>query len=218
MIRRFCMMGVGMQIHPKEAMNWCQSKPAYEKIKRISDLLLSSILLAGMAVPMLMIAFAVRLDSPGPAFYLQFRLGMFGKPFPLLKFRTMKQDAEREGPVWAEREDARRTKIGILLRRFHLDELPQLINILMGDMSFVGPRPERAIFYESFKKSVSGFDKRLLVKPGLTGLAQISGGYDLSPLEKWEYDMRYIRERSVLVDFKCLMLTIPAVLSGRGAR
>lgn len=169
------MMGVGMQIHPEEAMNWCQSKPAYEKIKRISDLLLSSILLAGMAVPMLMIAFAVRLDSPGPAFYLQFRLGMFGKPFPLLKFRTMKQDAEREGPVWAEREDARRTKIGILLRRFHLDELPQLINILMGDMSFVGPRPERAIFYESLKSPFRDLTSGCLSSPGLRDWLRSAG-------------------------------------------
>lgn len=211
-------MDIGMQLKPEEAVNWRRSKPVYEKVKRISDIILSSVLLAAMAVPMLVIALAVRLDSPGPAIYLQIRLGIFGKPFPLLKFRTMRADAERDGPAWADKQDVRRTRVGILLRRFHLDELPQLLNILAGDMSLVGPRPEREVFYEKFKESISDFDKRLLVKPGLTGLAQIRGGYDLSPAQKWEYDRRYMRERSVWLDIKCLIWTIPTVLTGKGAR
>ena len=212
------MLDIELKIPTEITTDWYQSKPVYEKMKRVSDVILSLILLVILAGPMLGIALAIRLDSPGPVFYRQIRLGTLGKPFTLLKFRTMRKDAERNGPVWTEKEDARRTKVGVFLRRFHLDELPQLVNILAGDMSLVGPRPERAVFYEKFRESVSDFEKRLLMKAGLTGLAQVRGGYDLSPGEKWLYDKQYMQGRSIWLDMKCLILTIPTVLTGKGAR
>lgn len=212
------MMDTKIHISSEENIIWYQSKPIYEMTKRLFDLLLSILLLVVLLVPMGILALAVRLDSSGPVLYRQTRLGLSGVPFTLLKFRTMMENAECSGPVWAAKDDPRRTKIGVFLRRFHLDELPQLWNIFIGDMSFVGPRPEREIFYQTFGMIVADFDKRLLVKPGLTGLAQISGGYDLTPAEKWRYDMQYIGNRSVLLDIRCLVLTFPTVLTGRGAR
>lgn len=212
------MMDTKIHIRSEENIIWYQSKPIYEIEKRLFDLLLSILLLVVLLVPMGILGLAIRLDSSGPVLYRQMRLGLSGVPFTLLKFRTMTEDAERGGPVWAAKDDPRRTKIGVFLRRFHLDELPQLWNIFIGDMSFVGPRPEREIFYQTFGMIVADFDKRLLVKPGLTGLAQISGGYDLTPAEKWRYDMQYIGNRSVLLDIRCLVLTFPTVLTGRGAR
>lgn len=212
------MMDTKIHMSSEENIIWYQSKPIYEIAKRFFDLLLSILLLVVLLVPMGILALAIRLDSSGPVLYRQMRLGLSGVPFTLLKFRTMTEDAERGGPVWAAKDDSRRTKIGVFLRRFHLDELPQLWNIFIGDMSFVGPRPEREIFYQTFGMIVADFDKRLLVKPGLTGLAQISGGYDLTPAEKWRYDMQYIGNRSVLLDIRCLVLTFPTVLTGRGAR
>lgn len=194
------------------------SKPIYSGIKRIFDAVFSFVLLVFLFLPLLIIALAVKLDSAGPVFYKQERLGLFGEPFVMLKFRTMIPDAERDGPVWAKKEDPRRTRVGVILRRFHLDELPQLWNILVGDMSFVGPRPERPIFYKEFGKIVKGFEKRLVVKPGLTGLSQINGGYDLTPAEKWLYDMEYIHDRSILLDLKCLIWTVPVILTARGSR
>ena len=193
-------------------------KPIYSGIKRIFDVVFSFILLVFRFLPLILIALAVKLDSAGPVFYKQERLGLFGEPFVMLKFRTMIPDAERDGPVWAKKEDPRRTRVGVFLRRFHLDELPQLWNILVGDMSFVGPRPERPMFYKEFGKIVKGFEKRLLVKPGLTGLSQINGGYDLTPAEKWLYDMKYIHDRSILLDLKCLIWTVPVILTARGSR
>ena len=212
------MMDTKIHIDSEENIIWYQSKPIYEMAKRLFDLLLSILLLVVLLVPMGILALAIRLDSSGPVLYRQTRLGLSGVPFTLLKFRTMTENAECGGPVWAAKDDPRRTKIGVFLRRFHLDELPQLWNIFIGDMSFVGPRPEREIFYQTFGMIVADFDKRLLVKPGLTGLAQISGGYDLTPAEKWRYDMQYIGNRSVLLDIRCLVLTFPTVLTGRGAR
>lgn len=212
------MMDTKIHIRSEENIIWYQSKPIYKIEKRLFDLLLSILLLVVLLVPMGILGLAIRLDSSGPVLYRQMRLGLSGVPFTLLKFRTMTEDAERGGPVWAAKDDPRRTKIGVFLRRFHLDELPQLWNIFIGDMSFVGPRPEREIFYQTFGMIVADFDKRLLVKPGLTGLAQISGGYDLTPAEKWRYDMQYIGNRSVLLDIRCLVLTFPTVLTGRGAR
>ena len=202
------MSDIELKIPTEITTDWYQSKPVYEKMKRVSDVILSLILLVILAGPMLGIALAIRLDSPGPVFYRQIRLGTLGKPFTLLKFRTMRKDAERNGPVWTEKEDARRTKVGVFLRRFHLDELPQLVNILAGDMSLVGPRPERAVFYEKFRESVSDFEKRLLIKPGLTGLAQIEGKYNTSPKDKAILDLLYIENFSLPYDFKLMLRTL----------
>ncbi len=136
----------------------------------------------------------------------------------MYKFRSMREDAEKDGPQWAERNDDRCTRVGIFLRKTRLDEIPQLLNILHGEMSFVGPRPERAVFYREFEQYIVGFSQRMLVKPGLTGHAQVNGGYDLLPEEKILFDMEYIKQRSFSMDLKCLLKTVMIVFSHEGAR
>ena len=136
----------------------------------------------------------------------------------MYKFRSMCKDAERDGPRWADADDARCTRFGAFLRRTRLDELPQIWNILKGEMSFVGPRPERACFYRKFEQYIIGFSNRLTVIPGLTGYAQVNGGYDLKPEEKIIYDMVYIERRSVWMDLRCILKTVSVVLRGDGAR
>jgi exopolysaccharide biosynthesis polyprenyl glycosylphosphotransferase len=177
-------------------------------------------LMAGMffLLPMLVIALIIKLDSPGPALFKQERVGKNGKAFTMLKFRSMRDNAEENGPQWAEKDDERCTGIGRILRKTRLDELPQLWNILVGHMSFVGPRPERACFYEEFETYIHGFSNRLVVRPGLTGWAQINGGYDLKPEEKIVYDMEYIEKRSLWMDLKCIFRTVKLVFTHEGAR
>ena len=136
----------------------------------------------------------------------------------MVKFRSMRVDAEANGPQWAESEDDRCTRVGQFLRKTHLDELPQLWNIFMGHMSIVGPRPERAYFYDEFETYIHGFRNRLAVRPGLTGLAQVNGGYDLKPEEKIAYDMDYIRRQSLWVDIVCILKTVRLVFTRKGAR
>lgn len=167
---------------------------------------------------MIIIALIITLDSPGPPIFKQERLGLHGKPFMIYKFRSMRLDAEENGPQWAEEQDSRCTSFGQILRRTRLDELPQFYNILRGDMSFVGPRPERAYFYGEFEKYIPGFSNRLMVVPGLTGHAQVNGGYSLKPEEKIIYDMEYIEKRSIWMDLACIGKTIRVVLCGVGAR
>lgn len=195
-----------------------QDKTGYLLVKRTLDVMASVALLVLLAIPMAAIALLVRLDSPGPALFRQERLGKGGRPFTIYKYRSMRLDAESEGPQWADRDDSRCTRLGRMLRKTRLDELPQLWNILIGDMSFVGPRPERAYFYREFEKQIHGFRYRLLVVPGLTGLAQVNGGYDLKPEEKILYDMRYIESRSIGVDLLCVFKTIRLVFTHEGAR
>ena len=130
----------------------------------------------------------------------------------------MHVDAEKDGPKWAEKDDARVTKVGQFLRNTRLDELPQLWNILVGEMSFVGPRPERACFYKIFETYIQDFGKRMLVKPGLTGWAQVNGGYNLSPEEKIVYDLEYIEKQSLWMDFMCILKTAKLVFTHEGAR
>lgn len=190
----------------------------YRFVKRAFDL--AAALLAGIVlfIPMLIIALIIRLDSPGGALFCQERLGKDGKPFLMIKFRSMRMDAEASGPQWAASEDNRCTRVGQVLRKARLDELPQLWNIFMGHMSFVGPRPERAYFYDEFETYIHGFRNRLAVRPGLTGLAQINGGYELLPEEKIVYDMKYIRTQSLWLDLKCLFKTVRLVFTHEGAR
>ena len=195
-----------------------QEKTGYLLVKRALDVIASVALLVLLAIPMAAIALLVRLDSPGPALFRQERLGKGGRPFTIYKYRSMRLDAESKGPQWANRDDSRCTRLGRMLRKTRLDELPQLWNILIGDMSFVGPRPERAYFYREFEKYIHGFRYRLLVVPGLTGLAQVNGGYDLKPEEKILYDMRYIESRSIGVDLLCVFKTIRLVFTHEGAR
>lgn len=192
--------------------------PAYAFIKRAADILLSLCVFALGWLPMLIIAVWIKLDSKGPVIFRQERLGKDGKVFTMLKFRSMRIDAEKNGPQWAEKEDARCTGVGAFLRKTRLDELPQFWNVLKGDMSLVGPRPERAYFYDEFETYIHGFRNRLVVRPGLTGWAQVSGGYDLRPEEKIIYDMEYIRDMSVGLDMLCLFRTIRLVFTHEGAR
>ena len=195
-----------------------KAKPLYLGLKRLFDIVLALLACVLCLIPCGIIALAIRLDSPGQVIFRQERLGKDGKPFVMYKFRYMRTDAEQNGPQWAEKYDTRCTRVGAFLRRSRLDELPQMINILKGDMSFVGPRPERKVFYDLFETYIPGFYRRLQVKPGLTGLAQVSGGYDLGPEEKIVYDMEYIRHQSVWMDLRCMLMTVHIVLHHEGAR
>ena len=151
----------------------------YKIVKRIFDIVVSFCALIFLSIPMVVIAIAVKASSEGPAIYKQERLGKNGKSFQILKFRTMIKESEVDGAQWSTGDDDPRiTPVGRILRKFRLDELPQFWNILNGSMSFVGPRPERECFYEEFEKYIHGFKHRLCVTPGLTGLAQVNGGYD----------------------------------------
>lgn len=160
----------------------------------------------------------IKLEDGGPIVYRQTRLGQDKRPFQIYKLRTMRTDAEKDGAQWAAKDDQRVTKIGRFLRRTHLDELPQFFNILKGDMSLIGPRPERPELTDHFESEIPGFTNRLMVKPGLTGLAQVNGGYDISPEEKLRYDLEYIWNQNVFLDVKILMQTVWVTLTGKGAR
>lgn len=195
-----------------------QNKYLYRFFKRLFDFLSSFIMLIILAIPMIILAIAIRLDSEGPALYKQVRLGKDGKPFMLYKFRSMRIDAEKEGAKWADSNDSRVTKVGKILRMKRLDELPQLINIILGQMSVVGPRPERPEYYKEFRKYIQGFEQRLLVVPGLTGWAQINGGYNILPDRKAELDVEYIENRSFWNDLKIIFRTVKIVLTHDGAR
>lgn len=191
---------------------------SYMIIKRGFDIFGSLAALAVLLVPMIIISIIICLDSSGSPIFKQTRLGKNEKPFTILKFRSMKIDAEKNGAQWAEDDDPRVTKVGGFLRRTRLDELPQLVNILLGQMSFVGPRPERPEFYDIFDTYIIGFRQRMMVTPGLTGYAQINGGYDLLPEEKIAYDIEYIKKQSVWMDTKCLVQTMGILFSHKGAR
>ncbi len=197
----------------------------------------------------LIVAILIKLDSPGPVFYTQVRTGInrrkssrrenscynfadrrkrdrrridnFGKPFKVYKFRTMVDKAEKKcGPTWAIANDPRITRVGAFMRKTRLDELPQLINVLKGDMSLIGPRPERPVFIKELVTQVDGYENRLLVKPGITGLAQVENGYDTSVdsvKNKVAYDLQYIRKWSLWEDIKILFKTVIVVITGKGA-
>jgi lipopolysaccharide/colanic/teichoic acid biosynthesis glycosyltransferase len=161
-------------------------------------------------------AILIKLDSPGPVFYVQERMGLDAKPFMILKFRSMRPDAEAEtGPVWASAADPRRTRLGTFIRRFSIDEFPQFINVLIGDMSLVGPRPERPVFVEQFKKSIPRYMDRHREKAGLTGWAQINGlRGDTSIIERTKYDLWYIENWSLLLDLRIIIRTTLNLFGG----
>jgi len=179
-------------------------------VKRLMDLGVSAAALAVLSLPFAAIAAAIRLTSPGPVLYRQERMGLDGRPFHVLKFRSMFDDAERDtGPVWTRENDPRRTPVGRFLRRFSLDELPQLWNVVKGEMSLVGPRPERPYFVERFKASVPQYMLRHKVKAGLTGWAQVNGWRGNTSIEKRiEYDLYYIENWSIALDVKIIWLTL----------
>ena len=191
---------------------------AYHIIKRLFDVVLCSLALIVLSPIMVIIAIAIKIDSPGPAIFKQERLGKNGKPFMLHKFRSMSITAEADGAHWTSEEDPRITRIGSMIRKSRIDELPQFWDVVRGDMSLVGPRPERAVFYELFEEHIHGFSQRLLVTPGISGLAQVSGGYDLGPEEKIVYDIEYIKNQSVAMDTKIILSTLGVVFSHEGAR
>jgi putative colanic acid biosynthesis UDP-glucose lipid carrier transferase len=178
-------------------------------IKAIEDRVLASLILLLISPLLVVIALIIKLTSKGPVFYRQKRVSWNGKEFDMLKFRSMPVDAESStGPVWAKQGEARATKVGALLRKTSLDELPQFINVLMGDMSIVGPRPERRVFVEEFKDIIPGYMQKHLVKAGITGWAQVNGWRGNTSLEKRiEYDLYYIENWSLAFDLKIIFQT-----------
>jgi exopolysaccharide biosynthesis polyprenyl glycosylphosphotransferase len=196
--------------------------PPWEKnVKRLIDIGVSLTALVTLLPFLLAVAAAIKLESKGPALYIQERVGFRGSKFRLWKFRSMMADAEKAcGPVWAGKNDSRITRLGRIMRKTRIDELPQLYNILKGDMSLVGPRPEREFFVEQLKKKIPYYPLRLKVKPGLTGWAQIKHNYDRSlddVREKLKYDLYYIENMSLSMDFKILLATVYVVLGAKGA-
>ena len=202
-----------------ENLGEIRNKTVYAFFKRVFDIVFSTIALLVLAIPMLLIAFLIKCTSPGEVLYHQERLGLNGKKIDVIKFRTMCMDAEKNGIQWSSGDaDHRITPIGRFLRLTHLDELPQFWCILKGDMSLVGPRPEREVYYDEFEQYIHGFRERLKVKPGLTGLAQIRGGYFLKPEKKILYDIEYIKNRSIWLDIKILFGTVRVVLTREDAK
>ena len=187
--------------------------------KRAFDLVFAVVLLVLFSPVLLLAALAVLLTMGWPVFYTQERSGRDLKPFRVIKFRTMVRDAERRsGPVLAGEDDARITPVGRFLRRYRIDELPQLLNIALGHMSFVGPRPERPYFVERYLAEIPGYRERFKVKPGATGLAQVSGSYATTPERKLKFDLIYMYHQTLLMDLQILAETVKVVLTGRGAR
>ena len=158
------------------------------------------------------------MEDKGPIIYKQERVGKHGKLFNVYKLRSMRVDAEKYGAQWAQNNDPRILKVGNFIRKTRIDEIPQLFNILKGDMSIVGPRPERPMFTMQFNDDIDGFINRLLVKPGLTGWAQVNGGYEMTPEGKLKWDLDYIQSRNIFIDIRIIFKTIKVVLTGDGAR
>ncbi|HJR16053.1 MAG TPA: sugar transferase [Gemmatimonadales bacterium] len=214
------------------------SPPPYSRGNRILNFVLALAALIALLPVMLIIALVVRLTSRGPVFYTQTRVGLDrrepldasrnhrrqldigGQPFTIYKFRTMRVDAEQGcGPVWAQRRDPRVTAIGTFLRQYRLDELPQLLNVLRGEMNIVGPRPERPTIFAELREHIAEYPLRQRTKPGITGLAQINHHYDRSIDDvrtKVEYDLEYIRRQSVTEDLRIMLKTLPVILWRRG--
>ena len=197
------------------------TRGSLRRLKRALDVLISLLLLIPATPIMLITAIIVRLESPGPVIYKQDRVGLFEKEFTVYKFRSMRADAEKNGAVWASAHDARVTKFGKFIRKVRIDELPQIWNILKGDMSFIGPRPERMAFVTKLKETIPYYSLRHTVKPGLTGWAQVCYPYGASEDDarrKLEYDLYYIKNMSILLDINIVFKTVGVVLFPKGAR
>ncbi len=196
--------------------------PLTAMLKRFCDILIGSLMLILTLPLMAVTALAVKIESSGPVLYRQQRVGRFGEVFTLLKFRSMAQDAEAGGnPRWAQKQDPRVTRVGRFIRAARIDELPQLVNVLRGEMSLVGPRPERPHFVEQLAHAIPMYHQRAYVKPGLTGWAQVNFPYGASvedAREKLAYDLYYVKNRSIMLDVIILMSTIRVVLFREGAR
>ncbi|MDM8518069.1 TIGR03013 family PEP-CTERM/XrtA system glycosyltransferase [Desulfobacterales bacterium HSG16] len=191
-------------------------------MKRILDLLLALILQVLVLPLMMFTAILIKFDSKGPVLFSQERVGEKRKPYKIYKFRSMKTDAEKvSGPVWAQADDDRVTRVGHFIRKWRVDELPQLWNVIRGEMSFVGPRPEREFFVKGLEYIIPYYGERFEVKPGLTGWAQVNYGYGASvedAIEKLNYDMFYMKNMSILLDLVIVLRTVKTVLFGQGAR
>ena len=231
-------LGADWQMSSWEADEIGDESP-YHRKKRIMDVILASTALVALLPVFLLVAIAVRLDSRGPALYAQERVGLnrrrgpgatpirgnrrkkhgYGKPFTIYKFRSMVSDAEKNtGPVWAKERDPRATRVGALLRRSHLDEIPQLLNVLRGEMSMVGPRPERPQLFGDLVEKIPEYALRCRTLPGITGIAQIKNGYDdslQSAARKVQYDLYYIRNGSAMMDLKIMVATAMVFVKGK---
>jgi len=183
--------------------------------KRGMDIIFSAVGLVLISPFMLLTALLVKLDSPGPVFYSQERMGLDARPFKIIKFRSMRHDAETDGPGWTTPDDPRKTKLGVFMRRFNIDELPQLVNVLVGDMSLVGPRPERPVYVEQFRQIIPRYMDRHREKAGLTGWAQVNGlRGDTSIVERTKYDLWYIENWSIGLDIMILIRTVLQTIFG----
>ena len=194
--------------------------PQYQPAaKRMIDFVVALVVLILLSPILLVAAVAILITDGGPILFSQERSGKHLKPFPVYKLRTMVKDTERlSGPVLADEDDPRVTRVGRFLRRSRIDELPQLFNILKGEMSFVGPRPERPFFVDQYVQAIPGYRERFNVKPGVTGLAQVSGGYATTPERKLKYDLIYMYHQNLAMDVQIVAETLRVVLTGRGAR
>jgi exopolysaccharide biosynthesis polyprenyl glycosylphosphotransferase len=193
----------------------------YEVSRRALDVIGSLLLLAFTLPLLLLVAFLIKVDSTGPVLYRQSRVGLHGRIFTMLKFRSMRVNAEVAGPCWATDRDPRMTRIGAFIRATRLDEVPQLLNVLRGDMSLVGPRPERPHFVQQLDAIIPRYNERTHVLPGITGWAQINYPYGASVEDaraKLAFDLFYINNRALLLDLRILLRTIPVVLFRIGAR
>jgi sugar transferase (PEP-CTERM system associated) len=210
-------------LHPSSIIfsNSIRGRFYTNKLKRVLDILaaLFGLLLFGPIC--ILIAIAIKLDSKGPVFYRQERVGQDGIEFKLLKFRSMVVDAEKDGPIWAVHNDQRSTRVGKIIRKLRLDEIPQLINVLKGEMGIVGPRPERPFFVKMLEKEIPFYYHRHLVKPGVTGWAQIYYPYGATrddAIEKLKYDLYYIKNMCLVLDLRIISETVKIVLLGKGSR
>ncbi len=196
--------------------------PDSGRLRRVADVLLAAIGLIATAPVLLLTALAIKLDDGGQILFRQERIGLGGKPFTLLKFRSMREDAERDGmPSWASERDSRVTRVGRFIRKVRIDELPQFLNVLRGDMTVIGPRPERPYFVQQFSQAIPYYDYRHVVRPGITGWAQVSFRYGASVEDTWRklsYDLYYVKNRGFLLDAIILFRTVGVVLRGEGAR
>jgi lipopolysaccharide/colanic/teichoic acid biosynthesis glycosyltransferase len=209
------------RVAPEEIDPGAATPLFFDRVKRGVDVALVLAALPVAALLALLVAIAVRIDSPGPVLFRQSRVGRFGRTFVMLKFRSMRNDPQPTGARFADVDDPRITRIGHFLRKTRLDEIPQLWNVLRGDMSLIGPRPEQIPFVEQFEAEIPRYGYRHVVRPGLTGWAQINQGYAASTEEtrvKLEYDLYYVMRRSLALDFLVLARTVPTILRGSGAR
>lgn len=190
----------------------------YRFVKRAFDVVSCSVALILLSPVMLYCAIRIKRESTGPIIYAQRRVGQGGRVFSIYKFRSMYTDAEARGAQWAQDHDPRITPFGQFMRKTRLDEIPQFWNVVKGDMSLIGPRPERPAFCDEFEKRIHGWHYRTLVRPGISGLAQVTGGYDLLPKDKVRFDLRYIETRSIHQDLLLMLKTLGVVSTGDGAR